>query len=410
MSASSVRRKIAVPIVMVGALALALTACSSSGSGSGGSSGNSSSPLKIAVVDGTSGTEALNGQQVNAGVKAAVAELNSHGGAAGHRIVVTYDNTGSVTSTAVQDLRTLSDNGIHFVIGSVQDPSCIAMAPIADQLGMVMVTPTCEDNALTTPKPPTGFFQVAPTDTGLANAVALAAAQAYPQFTHWVGSNPAFSFGYTFWPQFQKTLKASIPKATFGTPQYIPLSATTFTSYVTQMASQASKSNALVSSTFGDTLIGFIKAGEAVGLFNNFGGYLTPSVPDPILSALGPSVPDMWFSYVYYHSVFDNAANTALIKEFRAQNKGTYPDAWNEMAYVATQAIAAGVAKSHSTDANKVASAMAGLTLDGPTGSTTINKKTHIFEQGFMAIHVTPTSTGFKIVKSLTIPYSKFGN
>ena len=394
---------------VLAAAAIGVSACSTTSGGASSTPTRSKTPPRIAVLVGTSGAFALNGQQIATGVKTAAAVLNAHGGVDGHKVQVTYEDDKSNPATAVQELRSVAGSGIHFVVGATTDPTCVAMLPIAEKLGVTMVSPTCEDNALTIPHPASNYFQVAPTDTGLAVGTATIAHMAYPNITKWVTSNPDFSFGHIFYPQFQKTLSAAAKGSTFSTPQFIPLTATSFNSYVTQVQSEANSSAGLVSSTFGQTLIGFIKTGSSVGLFNHFGGYLASAVMLPTLGALGSSVPNMWFSYTYFHSVFHNAANTTFVNKFRALNKGTDPSAWNEMAYVAVQGIAAGVQKAHSIDAAKVAKAMQGIKVDSPEGMIAIDAKTHIFRQDLAAIHVQPTSTSYTVVKSLTIPYAKYG-
>jgi len=403
------RRTLRAMSVLAAASTVATACALASGSAGAATSSGKKSPVDIAVIVGSSGVDALNGQQVNAGVKAAAAVLNSQGGVDGHKINISYDDDRSDPATAVQDLRSAASSGIHFVVGATTDPSCVAMQPIAEELGVTMVTPTCEDNALTSPHPTSTYFQVAPTDTGLAVGTAKLTRLAYPKITRWVTSNPDFSFGHTFYPQFEKTMSSIAKGSSFSTPQYIPLSATSFTSYVNQIQSDASPKSGLMSSTFGETLIGFIKTGLSLGLFSHFAGYSASAVANPTLSALGSSVPNMWFSYTYYYSIFNNAANSVFIRKFKSQNSGAYPSAWNEMAYTAVQSIAAGIRKAHSTNATTVAKAMQGLKVNSPEGTITINAKTHLFEQYMINIHVEPTSTGYTVVKSLTIPFSNYG-
>jgi ABC-type branched-subunit amino acid transport system substrate-binding protein len=78
------------------------------------------------------------------------------------------------------------------------------------------------------------------------------------------------------------------------------------------------------------------------------------------------------------------------------------------MAYVAVQAMAAGILKSHSMGATTVAEAMAGVSVSSPEGNVTVNATTHLVGQGMLALHVEPTSTGVQVVKVIDIPFTTF--
>ena len=59
-----------------------------------------------------------------------------------------------------------------------------------------------------------------------------------------------------------------------------------------------------------------------------------------------------------------------------------YGSGWAIMGYMSIVALAEGIKKAGSTDSDKVAKAMLGLTFDTPVGKRTFNAKTHETEAG----------------------------
>lgn len=367
---------------------------------------SSETPLRIAVLVATSGANAHSGTQIVHGVKVAVAVLNAKGGVDGHKVVVTYQNTKSSAGMAVKELRSVAKSGIDFVIGATNDASCTAMLPVAEQLKVTMVSPTCEADSLTGSHPAPNYFEVAPNGTDLAVATDILIFRADATIKTFVISFPDSSAGKSMEQRVEQTLHYTDTAAITAT-LYIPPTARSVTSYVSQIESKAGSTVGLISFTSGATLINMLKAEEARGVLSHYAEDWASVAATTVLNAMGSSVPNMWLSYTYYYAGFRNAANTTFVSKFKALEAGD-PTPVNEMGYVAVQAIAAGVAESRSVDAPAVAAAMKGVSFESPEGTVTVNPTTHLVGQSMLAIHVKRTSTGTHVVQTITIPFTTF--
>ena len=66
----------------------------------------------------------------------------------------------------------------------------------------------------------------------------------------------------------------------------------------------------------------------------------------------------------------------------RAFGKSQYGSGWSIVGYEAIVALADGIKKAGSTDSDKVAKALLGLTFDTPVGKRTFNANTHESDSG----------------------------
>ncbi len=94
----------------------------------------------IFMLTGTGATWGINSQR---GVELAVEEINDNGGVNGRQIRVVYeDNQGDNPKIAVTALHKLSNQGINIILGPNWSPSGNAVAPIACEKGIVMISPS----------------------------------------------------------------------------------------------------------------------------------------------------------------------------------------------------------------------------------------------------------------------------
>lgn len=369
-------------------VACVAAACGSSGNGSVATASGSKAAIDIGYVGTLSGSEAVVSKSSLSGAQVAVAQLNSTGGIDGHHVkLITADDLGSTTKS-VEKLRSLAGDGVKYVVGATFDPNCLATAPIAQELGIVEVSPTCSTDQLTESKHVPSFFEVSARDSEAARASALFASEKYPGLT-WQGLQPDFIFGHEMWHKFQSDLTGIDPSAKFGKNVYVPLDATQFGPYITSLTSAAGNpsSTGWFSSAFGATMIGLGQQASSYNFFSHYHGIVDWGAAYPTYSALGASTPNMWFVYQYYPLAYSNATNTAFIKEYKAQNGGSLPYSWAEMGYTSVMAIAQGIEHAHSTNPSKVRSAMIGLTIQTPQGAATFGKG-NLLEMPVTALHV----------------------
>lgn len=143
------------------AMALSLAACGkdavtpsaapSDGSSADDASAVSTDAVKIGVISPSTGPLAAYGEAVNNGIKLAIEEINASGGVLGGRelVVTAYmDDKGDSTEGANAFNKLVSD-GVSAVLGSVTSGVTAGLATLADEAGMLLLSPTATADTVT---------------------------------------------------------------------------------------------------------------------------------------------------------------------------------------------------------------------------------------------------------------------
>ena len=138
------------------ALLLALAACEkrkaaeatvASAAASGPAAG---AQILIGHVASLTGNEATFGDSTDKGIRLAVDEQNARGGVKGRQLAVkTYDDQGKQEEASLVTTRLVVDDKVSVLLGEVASKRSLAMAPIADQYQVPMVTPSSTNPKVT---------------------------------------------------------------------------------------------------------------------------------------------------------------------------------------------------------------------------------------------------------------------
>ncbi|MFA9380310.1 MAG: ABC transporter substrate-binding protein [Acetanaerobacterium sp.] len=126
-------------------MTLSLAACA------GGTAAPSSNAVKIGVISPNTGTVAAYGEAVTNGIKLAVEEINASGGVLDGRelnVVDYMDDKGDSTEGANSFNKLVSD-GVSAILGSVTSGVTAGIATLADEQGMLLLTPTATADTIT---------------------------------------------------------------------------------------------------------------------------------------------------------------------------------------------------------------------------------------------------------------------
>lgn len=105
--------------------------------------GISNGKIRIGAIFMLSGVGANWGENSQRGADLAVEEVNNSGGINGKKIEIIYqDNQGDNSKEAVNALQNLLSQNIKIVLGPNWTPSGLAVAPIACEKGIVMISPS----------------------------------------------------------------------------------------------------------------------------------------------------------------------------------------------------------------------------------------------------------------------------
>ncbi|MDI5975062.1 ABC transporter substrate-binding protein [Amycolatopsis magusensis] len=152
------------PVLVSAVLALAAsTACSAPG-GTSSSGGDTSGPLKIAVVNAQSGQLSSLGQWEWKGAKLAADEWNAKSGINGRQIELgLFDDQGDPT-VGTNLARKISSEGFVAMIGTAESAVTVAMIPILQQSKIPNIT-SGQSPAIAAAKSPFAFYNGPTSDT-----------------------------------------------------------------------------------------------------------------------------------------------------------------------------------------------------------------------------------------------------
>ncbi len=116
----------------------------------GGCGGSKGGTIKVGVYGSLTGTTATFGQSTENGARLAIEEINAAGGVGGKQIVMVSEDDQSKAeeaATAVQKL--INQDRVIALIGEVASSRSLAAAPIAQDAGVIMISPSSTNPEVT---------------------------------------------------------------------------------------------------------------------------------------------------------------------------------------------------------------------------------------------------------------------
>ena len=136
-------------LIALATLALSGPGCKKSAN-SGGESGAQSDIIKIGEVGSMTGNEATFGMSTHQGIELAVKLINEGGGIKGKKVqVIALDDQGKPDEAATAVTKLITQNGVSAILGEVASGRSIAMAPVAQQYKIPMITPSSTNPQVT---------------------------------------------------------------------------------------------------------------------------------------------------------------------------------------------------------------------------------------------------------------------
>jgi branched-chain amino acid transport system substrate-binding protein len=137
--------RLRLPVLLL-ALA-ALCGCPNSGPGQNAADSNE---ILIGHYASMTGSEATFGQSTDNGIKLAVEEINAAGGINGKQIkLITYDDKGDTKETGATVTRLITRDQVVAVLGEVQSTLSLAGAPVCQENGVPMISPSSTNPRVT---------------------------------------------------------------------------------------------------------------------------------------------------------------------------------------------------------------------------------------------------------------------
>lgn len=201
----------------------------------------------------------------------------------------------------------------------------------------------------------------------------------------WAVIYPNYEYGQSAAASFKKLLKAAQPDVEFVAEQAPPLGKVDAGSVV-QALSDA-KPDAIFNVLFGADLAKFVREGNTRGLFKTVQVASLLTGEPEYLDPLKEESPEGWLVTGYPWYAIQTPEHDAFRKAYEGKYKD-YPRLGSVVGYSSVKAIAAGIKKAGSTDAEKMVAAFKGLNVSTPFGPITFRPEDHQSTMGVYVGHI----------------------
>ena len=341
-------------------------------------------PIKVGMPIPLSGPPALFGDPASKGAQMYVDELNAKGGVLGRKVELIIRDSKADANEAVRVAREmiLKDN-VDFLVGTLTSAEGPAVSVVAKENKIVFIAPIPKTDQLTAPdKLHPYVFRIAANTTMEGRSAAEIVAK-------WPVTKVAtiafdYAYGQDVTKAFVEHIKKIKPSVQIVDQQWPKLGEQDYNPFIN--AQMAKKPEAIVSSIWGGFFVTYAKQGKALGMFDavkyNFIGLGEAATPETTKS-MGADYPvGIWGNSYDAFYWGETAAHREYTERISKYLKDEYPSSWAIQGYTGMQFLIEGIKKAGSTDSDKVAKALLGLTIDTPIGKQTIREKDHQANRG----------------------------
>ena len=341
-------------------------------------------PIKVGMPMPLSGPPALFGEPATKGAMMFVEEINARGGVLGRKLeLITRDSKADANEAVRQARELILKDNVDFLVGTLTSAEGPAVSVVAKENKIVFIAPIPKTDQLTAPdKLHPYVFRVASTTTIEGRSAAEIVAK-WP-----VKRIATMSFDYAYGQDVTKAfvehLKKIKPGVEIVDQQWPKLGEQDYNPFIN--AQMAKKPEAVFSSIWGGFFVTYSKQARAVGMFDalkyHFIGVGEAATPETAKS-MGADYPvGIWGNSYDAFYWGETQAHRSYVARLSRYLKDEYPSSWAIQGYIGMQFLAEAIKKAESTDSDKVAKALLGLTVETPVGPLTIREKDHQANRG----------------------------
>ena len=337
--------------------------------------------IRIGALYPITGTGAVYGVPAMHGHDMAVDEINAAGGIMGKKVVTVARDTKlkpAAASAAAKEL--ITKDGVNVLIGGLSSAVGLAISEVARQEKVVYVATIPKTIKLTTVKRHPYVFRTASHTDFEGDAIA--------QIVGKLGLRKVcdiqldYAYGHDLADGIAKGLKRHAPDAEKVLDLRVKLGATDYNTFISQI--MGAGCDGVTSGLWGSHFVNFAQQGRPFGLFNQIkyisGGEIASH---EIAGRMKGDYPDNVWSNTYELWYDDYDPSHTEFQKALAERSGTKETAmWPVLAYIGVKFIATAAEKAGSIDADKLAAALKGMTIDTPVGKRTIDPETHQADTG----------------------------
>ncbi|HXH83198.1 MAG TPA: ABC transporter substrate-binding protein, partial [Candidatus Tectomicrobia bacterium] len=366
------RRRTALAVLLAGTLALPGVA-------------PAQKPIKVGFPMIMSGPGALFGEPASKGAQMFVDEVNARGGILGRKVELLVRDTKGNADEAVRVSRELIlKENVDFLVGTLTSAEGPAVSVVAKENKIVFIAPIPKTDQLTAKdKLHPYVFRVAATTTMEGRSAAEIVAK-WP-VKRIATISPDYAYGQDVTRAFVEHLKKIAPAIQVVDQQWPKLGEADYTPFIN--AQMAKKPDAVFSSLWGGHFVTFAKQARPLGYFDavkyNFIGVGEAGSPEST-KAMGDDYPvGIWGnSYDAFYWTEGPPAHREYTARLSKYLKDEYPSSWAIQGYIGMQFLTEAIKKASSTESDKVAKALLGLSVDTPHGKMTLRESDHQLNRG----------------------------
>jgi branched-chain amino acid transport system substrate-binding protein len=377
------------------------------------SAADAQKPIKVGFPMIMSGPGALFGEPASKGAQMFVEEINGKGGVLGRKVELIIRDTKGNADEAVRVARELilKDN-VDFLVGTLTSAEGPAVSVVAKENKIVFIAPIPKTDQLTAPdKLHPYVFRVAANTTMEGRSAAEIVAR-WP-VKRIATISPDYAYGQDVTKAFVAHLRKVAPQMDVVDQQWPKLGEADYTPFIN--AQMAKKPDAVFSSLWGGHFLTFAKQAKPLGYFDavrhNFIGVGEAGSPEST-KTMGADYPvGIWGnSYDAFYWQEAPAAYKDYVARLSKYLKDEYPSSWAIQGYMGMQFLTEAIKKANSTESDKVAKALLGLSVETPHGKMTLREKDHQLNRGQLyGKTVKDAKYPFAIMKPVTyVDPSKF--
>jgi branched-chain amino acid transport system substrate-binding protein len=338
--------------------------------------------IKIGFPMPLSGPASVYGVPITRGAEMAVQEINAKGGVLGRKLeLLTRDSKASADEAVRLARELIIKNNVEFLSGTLTSAEAPAVSTIAKENKIVFVAPTSKTIQLTSPANLHPYIFRLASNTDIDGRSGAAIMAQWKEVKKIATIAPDYAYGRDAVGAFVEFIKKARPDMEIVDQQWPKLGQSDFTPFIT--AQMAKKPEAVFCDVFGGDFVTLAKQAAPLGYFKSIDNRLADAgevgTTDAAI-ALGADYPYGIWSNAYDPVIWpenEPAEHKAYIENLKAFTKEPYGSGWAIMGYSSIYALVEGIKKAGSTNSDKVAKALEGLTFDTPVGKRTFDAKTH---------------------------------
>jgi len=375
-------------------------------------------PIKIAAVSFLTGAAAAPfGIPGDNTYKMLADVINKEGGILGRKIdLQSKDEAGGVDAQVKLCRKLILEDKVDVVLGYISSASCLAILPLSDELGGLIVAYDCGTHELMegktspyeVPKFKLGFRSKA--HLGIDNiALALYIKKNYPNIKKIAGINQDYAWGRDSWLIFETAMKKLMPQVEVVKTLWPPLGNTDFTAHISPL--MGAEPDIVHSSLWGGDAVTFSKQALAMGYFKKI--RMAYSRGEPYPQEVGKDYPEGQIiccagtHYFLYPPHDKSPLNKWFVTEYQ-KRYGKYPTYPCYHAYQAIYAYKYAVEKAAKAvggwpTPEEISKAMTGLTFPTPSGTLTIREDHNGIEDCLVGITKLTPKYPFPILDKMEV-------